>query len=177
MPQTEHFTIKIFLYHIEPIIWRRFSIPCNTTFEQLHQVIQKSMGWLDLQDHEFLHGKGKKLDQIIGAESNDHAASPFFQNEKDIILSKFVGRKKLPLRILYRYDFAEEWVHEIVIEAKTENNSDQPILLEGERACPIEDSGGPWEYKACLEGESSWMDDSFDPDAFDFTKVKFKIFS
>jgi len=130
------------------------------------------MGWLDLQDHEFLHGKGKKLDQIIADSDNDHASSSFFKNEKDVILKDFVGRKKLPYRILYRYDLTEDWIHEIIIESKEENISSAPILLEGERACPIEDSGGPWEYQSCMEGDSEWMENDFDPEKFDISKIK-----
>ena len=173
MATTEHFTIKIFLYDIEPLIWRRFTVPSDYTFEQLHKAIQKAMGWDNLQEHEFLHGKGKKLDQIIGSKDNDLAKAPYFQNENDIVLQDFIGRKKLPLRILYRYDFAEEWIHEIIVEAKNENDTAKPTSLEGERACPPEDSGGAWEYKACLEGESEWMDAHYDPEKFEASKVKF----
>ena len=174
MNTTEHFTLKVFLYEIEPQIWRRFSVPADVTFTQLHQIIQKAMGWLDLQEHEFLHGKGKKLDQIIGDTSNSHTAASFFQDEKGITLKDFVGRKKTPLRILYRYDFTEEWIHEIVIESKDANTSGQACMLAGENACPIEDSGGPWEHKACLEGESQWMEDDYDPTRFDPKDVTFK---
>ena len=173
MATTDHFNIKIFLYEIEPLIWRKFSVPANYNFAQLHQTIQKAMGWMDLQEHEFLHGKGKKLDQLIGSADSDHASSPFFKNENDIILSHFVGRKKLPLRILYRYDLMEEWVHEIVIEAKEEKDLTIPFMLAGERACPLEDSGGAWEYKACLEGESNWMEDDYDPEVFNLKDIRF----
>ena len=172
MTTSEHFTVHLFLYDIEPKIWRRISVPSTFTFAQFHQVIQKSMGWLNLQEHEFLHGKGKKKDQLIGASDNEHADSTFFQNEESITLAEFVGRKKLPLRLLYRYDLMEEWIHEIVIEAKDANPSATPLLLEGERACPPEDSGGAWEYKACLAGEAQWMEDDYDPEYFDPSSVK-----
>jgi hypothetical protein len=168
----EHVIIKVFLYEIEPQIWRRFSIPSNFSFGQFHKAIQSAMGWLDLQDHEFLHGKGKNMNQIIGVSSNSSLAS--FQNENDLTLSQFIGRKKLPLRMLYRYDLVEDWIHEIVFEAKEANASLVPLMITGERACPIEDSGGPWEYKACLRGESDWMESSFDPESFDPKTVKFK---
>lgn len=172
MAAPEHFTAKIFLYEIEPLIWRRFSFPSNFTFAQLHHTIQKVVGWNNEQGHEFLHGKGKKLDQIIGTLDNDLAKSPFFKNESDIVVSKFAGKKRLPLRILYRYDFYEEWIHEIVIESKSENSSPIPILLEGERACPPENTGGAWEYKSCLAGESNWFDEKYDPELFDPSQVK-----
>ena len=52
------------------------------------------------------------------------------------------------------------------IEEKTED-SDSPRVLEGERACPPEDCGGPFGYKECMEGFAEWMDDDYDPEAFD----------
>lgn len=172
MATTHHYTVKIFIYEIEPQIWRKFSIPADFTFAQLHQTIQKVMGWQNLQDHEFLHGKGKKLDQVIAADDHDHAGASFYQNEENVVVGDFVGRKKLPLRLLYRYDFMEDWIHEIVIESKNENTTPKAVAIEGARACPPEDSGGPWEYKSCIEGESRWMDDDYDPEKFDITKIK-----
>lgn len=166
-----HYTVKIFLYEIEPLIWRRFSFPAESTFADLHDIIQKVMGWNCEQGHEFLHGKGKKLDQIIGSLDNDHAKSSFFQNEATVKISDFIGRRRFPVRILYRYDFYEEWIHEIVIEAKDENASNSVKLIEGENACPPENSGGAKEYLACLAGESEWFDPEYDPEAFDASKV------
>ena len=82
MSENLHYTAKIFLYEIEPLIWRRVSFPADSTFEELHDIIQKAMGWGCEQGHEFLHGKGKKLDQIIGSLDNDHAKSSFFQKRQ-----------------------------------------------------------------------------------------------
>lgn len=171
MAMNLHYTVKIFLYEIEPLIWRRFSFPAESTFADLHDTIQKVMGWNCEQGHEFLHGKGKKLDQIIGSLDNDHAKASFFQNEGEVKVSEFMGKKRFPVRILYRYDFYEEWIHEIVIEAKCENSSKSAILLEGENACPPENCGGAKEYLACLAGESEWFDPEYDPEAFDASKV------
>lgn len=171
---SDSFTVKIFLYDIEPAIWRRINVPGEITMAKFHTIIQQAMGWEDRQAHEFLHGKGKKLDQIIAAADHDHAGAPYHQDETKIKLADFVGRKRLPLRLLYRYDFAEDWIHEIVVEAKEPTDSNKPTLIDGERACPPEDSGGPWEYKSCLAGESDWLDPRYDPEVFDPNKVKLK---
>ena len=45
--------VRVFLYGIEPEIWRRFSVPDELTFEEFHEVIQKAMGWEDEGQHEF----------------------------------------------------------------------------------------------------------------------------
>ena len=48
MSKTPRFLVKVFLYQIEPEIWRRFSIPATATFKQLHDAVQHSMGWEDI---------------------------------------------------------------------------------------------------------------------------------
>ena len=168
----QHFTIEVFLYHIEPKIWRKFSIPSEATLGDLHECIQKAMGWSNEQEHEFLHGKGKKLDQVISHKGHEYRDQPFFTDEASITLSQFVGRKRIPLRILYRYDLIVEWIHVIVIKAKTEEESPDAFMIDGERACPIENSGGAHEYIACLNGESRWMQKGYDPEVFDISSVK-----
>lgn len=41
------YQIKVTLRRIDPPTWRRLRVPGNITFEQLHQVIQASFGWLN----------------------------------------------------------------------------------------------------------------------------------
>lgn len=174
MSEIMHFTAKVFIYEIEPVIWRRITFPETYSFKQLHDLIQKVMGWRSEQGHEFLHGKGKKLDQIIGSSDNDRADAPFFQNENEVIMANFIGRKHFPVRILYRYDFYEEWIHEIVFESKAPQPHPSASLIEGERACPPENTGGAAEYMACLKGESEWFDPEYDPELFDISSVKLR---
>jgi len=166
------YTIKVFLYEVEPLIWRRFTMPASATFADLHQVIQKAMGWNDEQSHQFRHGKGKSLTSVISNNSKEQVApGDIFQDEKDVKLSGFVGRRRLPLRLLYRYDFFDDWTHELVIEEKNEDD-DSLKMLGGERACPPEDCGGSFGYRECVGGFDEWMDDDYDPEAFDLGEVK-----
>ena len=163
------FRVKVFLYEISPQIWRRFSLSGNATFEDLHVVIQQAVGWENKQQHEFRYGKGKKLTDVIGPKDEDIVIEGAFHEESQITLGEFLNRKKLPFRMLYRYDFLEDWVHEVVIEKKEEIDEVDDIqaeFLEGERACPLEDCGGPWGYMSALEGEVAWMDDEYDPEVF-----------
>jgi hypothetical protein len=96
-----------------------------------------------------------------------------FQHEDEVTLAEFIGRKVLPLRMLYRYDFSSDWIHEVVFEKRGEDTTGVPEMIEGERACPPEDCGGPFEYKQCVEGELEWLDDAYDPDKFDPEEVEF----
>lgn len=168
------YLIRTFLYQIEPVIWRRFSIPAQATFKDLHDAIQQAMGWEDRHWHEFRHGKGKRLLDVIGPDHEEVEKGENFQEERKVTLKDFVGRRHFPIRFLYRYDFKDEWVHEIVIEKKTEEGEgDLPILLEGERACPPEDCGGAFGYMQALNGDLMWLDDAYDPAHFDPGEVTF----
>ncbi len=165
------YVIKVFLYEVEPLIWRRFSIPGTATFKELHQVIQKAMGWNDEQAHQFRYGNGKSLTNVISDTQEQVAPGDKFQDENEITVAEFVGRRRIPLRFMYLYDFFDDWTHEIVIEEKNEDENNLK-LLGGERACPPEDCGGSFGYKECLEGFAEWMDDDYDPGAFDIDAIE-----
>lgn len=164
------FTVKIFLYEVEPQVWRRFTVPADATFAQLHRIVQKAMGWNDEQDHQFRHGKGRHLGSVISNTREQVGPRDEFTDESEVTVKDFVGRRRLPIRLMYRYDFFDEWTHELVIEGKTEG--DAPILLGGERACPPEDCGGPFGYKECMGGFAEWMDDDYDPEYFNKDEVE-----
>lgn len=174
MASDARLVVKVFLYGIEPEIWRKFSVPDELTFEEFHEVIQKAMGWEDSDQHEFRHGKGKNLVDVIGPEELLSEGVPGeFQHEDEVTLSEFIGRRILPVRMLYRYDFSSDWVHEVVFEKREEDTTGVPQMIGGERACPPEDCGGPFEYKQCVEGELEWLDDEYDPGKFDPEEVEF----
>jgi hypothetical protein len=179
MPSTQvpRFVVKVFLYGVEPEIWRRFSIAGAASFAALHRALQDAMGWDDGHLHEFRHGKGKKLLDVIGPEElgDTIPAGGTFQDEQRVTLADFVGRRALPVRLLYRYDFGDEWLHEVVIEEQAGGRPGKPVLLGGARACPPEDCGGAWQYNRILAGECDWWDDDeWDAEAFDPKKVRFR---
>lgn len=172
---TDRFLLKVLLYSIEPVIWRRFSIRGTATFADLHRALQDAMGWEDKHLHEFRHGKGKRLTSVIGPDDPDVFKGDDFQEESTITLAGFVGRRALPIRFLYRYDLTEDWIHEITIEEKTTGEKTaKPLLLEGERACPPEDCGGPELFMDSLRGDLEFLDERYDPARFEPKKVKFR---
>ena len=143
-------------------------------FESM-DAIQQAMGWENRHLHEFRHGKGRRLMDVIGPDHPDPPRGDCFQDETKVTLKEFVGRRHFPVRLLYRYDFGDDWIHEIAIEGRTTGGGDGlPILLEGERACPPEDCGGPPMYLACLKGDLEWLDDSYNPERFEPQKVRFR---
>jgi len=149
------------------------SVPGSMTFENFHKAIQKAMGWEDKELHEFRYGKGKNLIDVIATPHDDIVAGGKFDDERKFTLDDFLTRRRVPARILYRYDFLEDWVHELTFEAKEESSDQEIILLDGARACPPEGCGGPFGYKDALEENIEWMDDDYDPETFDPSSVKF----
>lgn len=168
----ERVVVKVFLYGIQPQIWRRFSISKQVTFLELSDAIQAVMGWANKHPHEFRHGKGKRLVDVIGPVGLEDQVIGDFQDESLLTLAGYLGKRRLPIRLLYRYDFADEWVHEVVFE-KGEAGEGGPLVLGGARACPPEDCGGTFQYMQALHGEIEWMNPGYDPDAFDPGTVDF----
>lgn len=163
----EHYELKIVLYQIEPAIWREVSIPSSASFLQLHQVLQAAMGWEDQHLHEFRHGKGKRLTSVIASVDEDIVQGDDFREESGLTLKEMLGRRRFPFRMLYRYDFREDWIHEVAFLRKVECDDAKAKVLGGERNCPPEDAGGTHGYQACVDGDLDWMDDNYDPEKFD----------
>ena len=164
--------VKVFLYGIKPEIWRRFSIPIGVTFIELSNAIQAAMGWANKSPHEFRHGKGKRLTDVIGPIGLEDQTAGEFQDEAVLTVAAYVGKKRLPMRMLYRYDFADEWIHEVVLESRVEGEGG-PVMIDGARACPPEDFGGHFQYMQALHGEIEWMNPGYEPEKFEAEKVDF----
>lgn len=168
----ERIIVHVFTYGIQPKIWRRFSISTNISFLRLSDAVQAAMGWENKHPHEFRHGKGKRLVDVIGPVGLQDQTLGDFQDESLLTVAEYIGRKRLPLRLLYRYDFADEWIHEVVLEKRVEGDG-PPEITGGERACPPEDFGGAFQYMQALAGEIEWAHPGYDPETFDPSSVDF----
>ncbi|MEX0718574.1 MAG: plasmid pRiA4b ORF-3 family protein [Planctomycetaceae bacterium] len=169
------FQLMITLLDIDPPIWRRIGVP-DCTLNELHEFIQTAMGWTNSHLHRFEIGGMWYCDPNLMEEDFDEFECEDSTTTK---LSRLVpsGRKKL--RFIYVYDFGDSWTHEIVFEGTrpSEDGKPLPVCVEGERACPPEDIGGPWGYEEFLEAiadpeheqheEFQEWSGPFDPEAFD----------
>lgn len=169
---SERVVVRVFTYGIQPKVWRVFSISSNVTFLELSDAIQAAMGWENKHPHEFRHGKGKRLVDVIGPVGLQDQTLGDFQDEATFTVAAYIGRKRLPMRMLYRYDFADEWIHEVVFE-KREEGEGGPLMVDGGRACPPEDFGGAFQFMQALAGEIEWDNPGYDPDTFDIAAVDF----
>ncbi|MBK6975626.1 MAG: plasmid pRiA4b ORF-3 family protein [Sterolibacteriaceae bacterium] len=173
--------LKITLEHVEPAVWRRVVVSDSLTFLQLHDVIQRAMGWEDCHMHEF-ELAGPRI--RIGTDEPDGFMDfgdrePCLPERKTRLADVLAGKRKLR----YWYDFGDDWWHTIAIEKRLPADSAAvpAELIAGENACPPEDCGGPWGYEEMLAAAADpahpehgeirdWLGDEFDPTAFDLPR-------
>lgn len=180
------YQIKITLRHIRPPIWRLLLVPADCTMDALHCALQTAMGWTDAHLYAF---RTKDRDIEIPDPDNMWDASwsrrPKPEDAGKVKLSELAEPGDT---IIYDYDFGDGWEHTVVIEKAVEADdvaARKAVCLEGERACPPEDCGGPWRYQHLLavlakpEGERSenekeladWVGGEWDAEAFSLDGV------
>ena len=172
------YQMKITLKNIEPMIWRRIQVRENITLFRLPEYIQGFMGWENYHMHEF-----KINGERYGIPDPDGEAmfGTKIKKDKEFNVCDLVSEGDV---FEYVYDFGDDWRHEIIVEKvlEAEAGVGYPVCLAGERACPIEDCGGPWGYEEMLEilkdpgneeyeEYAEWLGEEFDSEEFDLEKV------
>lgn len=177
---------KITLLDTEPEIWRRIQIADTATFWDLHVALQCAMGWEDYHVHGFtvLMQNEKSHWQPKAEIGIPHEFNPDVLPDWNVKLVDYINSKD---KILYEYDFGDSWVHEIEFEGTFERiiGHKYPNCLDGAMACPPEDCGGIPGFYNFVEimadkkhpdyrDACGWYGKTFEANAFDKTKVKFK---
>jgi len=170
--------VKVALLDIEPTIWRRLLIPGHHTLAELHDAIQVAFGWEGWHGHLFT---------VRGREygSRDPAEVAGARDER-IPLAKLDLKPGTSIR--YVHDFGDNWVHEILVEKVLvpEEPIVAPVCLEGKRAGPPDDSGGPLGFKHLLKALRNpkhpehrnlkeWVGTDWRPETFRLDEVNAKL--
>jgi hypothetical protein len=181
IPTSERvYQFRITLLDVHPPVWRRIQVK-DCTLDKLHEHIQTSMGWTNSHLHHFIFGgdRDRKLvgDPMLMAENFDDMD---YGDSTTTKLSQVVPPDGQRFRFRYEYDFGDSWVHEVLFEGtlRAEPGRRYPLCVEGARACPPEDCGGPWGYGDFVEAVTDpdheqhnelleWVGGEFDPEAFD----------
>jgi hypothetical protein len=170
------FQIRVALMGIEPPIWRRLLVPQDLTMRQLHAVLQAAMGWKDYHLHQFRVG-------LLRFGHPDEEDDPGPIDYGRITLNQILPRQGATC--VYEYDFGDGWEHMIELEEELAPSSvadPLPRCVDGERACPPEDSRGVPGYGeliAALRDPKdpehrelvAWAGAGFDPERFDVDAV------
>jgi len=170
------YQFKITLLDVNPPIWRRIQV-LDGPIDALHEQIQTAMGWTNSHLHQFEIGGRRYGDPEL---LDDGWGDRDFVDSTKIRLSKLLEKKRKSYRFHYEYDFGDGWRHAIVYEGvqPAETGAKYPRCIDGARACPPEDVGGPWGYADFLEAirdpkhEShddllEWIGSDFDSESFD----------
>jgi hypothetical protein len=179
-PTDRIYQLKITLRDIKPPIWRRVQVP-ECTLTDLHEIIQVAMGWDESHLHQFI----VRGTYYGGTVDDDFGLGPDMdvEEEGDVLLSQITnGHRRLKFR--YEYDFGDGWQHDIEVERVVEREPrvHYPRCIEGRRACPPEDVGGPWGYADFLAAITDpkhedhremkeWVGGKFDPEKFSAVAV------
>lgn len=181
---TTVYQFKITLEEVDPPVWRRIQVK-DCTLDKLHEHIQTALGWTNSHLHQFEFGGVRHGDPDLLCEG--------FEDEEAVVdsrrtrLSEIISEKRKRFRFRYEYDFGDGWTHEILFEGRlaAEKGIRYPLCVEGRRACPPEDIGGPYGYQEYLaaiadpshEEHDSYMEwgGEFDPEEFDAKKATWSM--
>jgi hypothetical protein len=169
-PGQSAFQLRLQLNDVDPVVWRRLIVPGSVRMAKLSEMLLAAMGWTNSHLHAFRVGDvryGMNVDEYSDGEID----------EKQVTVLQALRDER---RFVYDYDFGDSWEHDVVIEdlSWTYFGLKFAVCIDGERACPPEDVGGPWGYTEFLaaiadpdheERESylEWVGGSFDPARFD----------
>jgi len=168
----QQIVIRATVIGIEPTIWRTVRVPTSFSLHQLHRVLQLVFGWLDCHLYEFR----VRGEQIEGPHPEVEGTTSM-----DVLLSEL--QLKARSRFQYTYDFGDGWEHDLeVVEFLPMPDGStfdwSPRLLDGARAGPLEDSGGPPGFQRAVAALSNpadpehdtyraWASPFYDPRHFD----------
>jgi Plasmid pRiA4b ORF-3-like protein len=113
-------------------------------------------------------------DETYGSQFDDYP--PEELDEASVTVVDIAGGQR---QFFYDYDFGDGWELEVVVEEVTSWpwGLKHGVCLDGQRACPPEDVGGPYGYAAFLEVLAdpsheehevyvNWSGGGFDPEQF-----------
>lgn len=168
--------LKVTLLNTKPPIWRRILVEPATPLDRLHEFIQAAFGWWNCHLYEFEIGRTS-----YGVPDPDWDFGRPVEHARRFALNKVA---KIGDSFRYSYDFGDGWEHKVTVEKSVPRESGMtvPTCVDGRRACPPEDCGGPWGYEELLkivadpshpehaermEWLEEWAGGRRDPNAFD----------
>lgn len=124
------YQLNISIAGTKPKVWRQIIVKSDILLPELHSVLQTIMGWSDTQLHRFI-----KDDREYFFNMDDTVSGGY-----DYLLAKLDSILfKVNDIFYYEYDFAENWIHEIVLEKISEDkNYKHPVCLDGKNNAPDE---------------------------------------
>ncbi|MCQ2078542.1 MAG: plasmid pRiA4b ORF-3 family protein [archaeon] len=161
------YRLKIKLMDIGKAMYRVVLVPSDMLFRDLDTLIRATMGWCG--DHLSMFELPELKIEISEPDRGDRLfrINEHRDDDKEI-LSDYLGR-----RIIYTYDFGDNWRHDVVLEEVVEEDITCPRLLKARGFAYLEDTGGPWSFDP-----SEFESDSFTPEELEaFNKSLEEVWS
>ncbi len=161
-------TLRIVLRDVEPPVWRLVRIPSDTALPDVAELLIAAMGWAGY--HLWAFRKGRVIYDLPDPDWPRRSRDATRHTLDDLLPT--AGS-----RAVLEYDFGDGWEHDVSVESVWVGPA-EPAVLEGGRACPPEDVGGPAGYLEFLEAIAdpshperdqmrTWAGEDFDPEQFD----------
>jgi hypothetical protein len=103
--------LKVTLAEVEPPVWRRLLVPADMTLAKLHGALQAATGWTNSHLHCF-EIPGRRIG-MVGVEED----SPELEDEHRVRVASVLPKKGA--KLVYRYDYGDDWEHVIEVEDVT----------------------------------------------------------
>ena len=137
------YELRITLQDVKPAIWRSFRFPADAALSDLHYVLQTVMGWTNSHLHAFEHEGDRYVEpgpdfEMDGADIDTD----------DVTVGELL--RKAGDDLMYEYDFGDGWSHMVTLTAIHCDDGPEVWCIDGKRACPPDDCGGPGGYANLL---------------------------
>ncbi len=142
------YQLRVALRDLKPAIYRDLLVDPGITLRKLHSVIQAAMGW----DDEHLYGFALPTSSTqrywrVPAQRRFEPKSasggwgePSPSDAKYRVQDVLTAPKQ---KLLYLYDFGDDWEHTVTLTAVGQAEGPLPRLLKAQNGCPPENCGGP----------------------------------
>lgn len=173
------FDLRVTLSNTDPPIWRELQVPSTITLKRLHEALQVTMGWSNYHLHCFCVNELR-----YGPKDLDFDDGMIDESRKRLNAVLAEPRERLS----YEYDFGDGWEHEIVLDRifPVDASRPLPVCVDGGRACPPEDVGGPYGYHEFLEALAerahprhaefvAWIGEEYEPGRFDIHSTNVRL--
>ncbi len=163
--------LRVTLLDVTPPVWRLLRVPSAVSLSVLHGIIQVAMGWENRHLHEWRVGEAV----YSGGDEEDWGEGT--GDDSTVVLAEIAPPDAA---LHYDYDLGDGWEHLVEVMAVEPYDATVPPLavLDGSRAAPPEDCGGPTGYEHLLDALADPDDpeheetvelfgDGLDPEHFD----------
>lgn len=182
---SEVIQLTISIQKSAPLIYRTVLVKKETTFFELHHIIQIVMGWQNYHLFEF-NLDGFRIGLIEETEKGNGYGSDQVLDATTTIMTDILSLDKDIFQ--YNYDFGDCWLHDIAVEQllKKENKAFYPVCIDGRLNCPPEDCGGIQGFYHTLDvirdknhpeykDTRQWVGKKYNPDLFEKEKINRKL--